>query len=79
MRDSDAWIESSKGGPMAKTAESTTLGARAELRAWYLGRLRPKLADAVTSGTVEPMAVEALDFQVAELFDLPEDLREEAA
>jgi hypothetical protein len=64
---------------MAKTAESTALGSRAELRAWYLGRLRPKLADAVTAGTVEPMAVEALDFQVAELFDLPDELREEAA
>jgi hypothetical protein len=64
---------------MAKTAESTSLGARAELRAWYLGRLRPKLAEAVTAGTVEPTAVETLDFQVAELFDLPDELREEAA
>jgi len=64
---------------MTKTAESTALGARAELRAWYLGRLRPKLAEAVTAGTVEPTAVGALDFQVAELFGLPEELREEAA
>jgi hypothetical protein len=64
---------------MAKTAESTVLGGRAELRRWYLGRLRPKLADATTAGTVEPTALAALDFQLRELLELPAELDEEAA
>ncbi len=53
-------------------AESIGLGARAELRAWYLGRLRPRLVEAVTAGVVGPGAVEELDLQVAEIFDLRE-------
>jgi hypothetical protein len=48
------------------------LGARAELRAWYLGHLRPRLVEAVATGVVRPGAVEALDLQVAGLFELPE-------
>ena len=64
---------------MAKTAESTALGVRAELRRWYLGRLRPKLADATAAGTVEPTALAALDYQLREMMDLPPDLDEEAA
>jgi hypothetical protein len=54
---------------MTKTAQPIGLDARAELRAWYLGRLRPRLENAVAAGTVEPAAVEALDDQLGELFD----------
>ncbi len=57
---------------MTRRAESIGLRARAELRAWYLGRLRPRLVEAVTAGIVGPGAVEELDLQVAELFELPE-------
>lgn len=57
---------------MTRRAESIGLGARAELRAWYLDRLRPRLIEAVTAGIVGPGAVEELDLQVAELFALPE-------
>jgi hypothetical protein len=57
--------------PAMTRAESIRLGARAELRAWYLGRLRPRLVEAVTAGIVGPGAVEELDLQVAELFELP--------
>ena len=64
---------------MAKTAQSTRPGGRAELRAWYLGRLRPKLAGAVTAGTVEPASLEALDFQLRRMLELPAQLEEEAA
>jgi hypothetical protein len=52
--------------------ESIGLGARAELRAWYLGRLRPRLVQAVAAGVVGPGAAEELDLQVAHLFELPE-------
>jgi hypothetical protein len=45
-------------------------GARAELRDWYLDRLRPRVVEAVTAGIVGPGAVEELDLQVAELFAL---------
>jgi len=64
---------------MAKTAQPTALDARAELRAWYLGRLRPRLEDAVTAGTVERSAVEELEYQLSDFFDTAADLNEEAA
>ena len=57
---------------MTKRTGSTGLGARAELRAWYLGRLRPRMVEAVAAGVVGPGAVEELDLQVAGLFELPE-------
>lgn len=57
---------------MTKRAVQTGLGARAELRAWYLDRLRPRLVEAVETGVVGPGAVEELDLQVAGLFELPE-------
>ena len=56
---------------MTKEAASIGLGAHAELRAWYLGHLRPRLVEAVAAGIVAPGAVEALDLQVAGLFELP--------
>ena len=57
---------------MTKSAESIGLGPRAELRAWYLGHLRPRLVEAVAAGVVWPGAVEALDLEVADLVELPE-------
>jgi len=57
--------------PMTKRAASRGLGARAEIRAWYLGHLRPRLVDAVATGVVGPGAVEELDLQVAGLLELP--------
>lgn len=62
-----------------KSTETREPGAHAELRAWYLGSLRPRLAAAVTAGIVEPGAVVALDSQLAELFGLPREPRKEAA
>ena len=57
---------------MTKRTESTGLGARGELRTWYLGHLRPRLVEAVAAGVVEPGAVEELDVQVAGLLELSE-------
>ncbi len=57
---------------MTKRSASIGLGARAELRAWYLGHLRPRLVEAVETGVVAPGAVEELDLQVAGLFEPPE-------
>ena len=56
---------------MTRSKETIGLGARAELRVWYLGRLRPRMVEAVMAGIVRPAAVEELDLQVAELFELP--------
>ncbi|MGZ4388116.1 MAG: hypothetical protein ACXVZL_01905 [Gaiellaceae bacterium] len=48
----------------------TERDGRAELRAWYLRGLRPKLADAVDAGKVAPAAAEALDRQLREFLQL---------
>jgi hypothetical protein len=56
---------------MTKRAESIGLGARAELRDWYLGHLRPRMIEAVAARVVEPGAVEELDLQVAGLIESP--------
>jgi hypothetical protein len=53
---------------MTTRAEAAGLGARAELRAWYFGHLRPRLVEAAAAGVVEPGAVAELDLQVAGLF-----------
>ena len=58
--------------PDDERSGSDGLGARAELRAWYLGHLRPRLVDAVAAGIVGPGAVEELDLQVASFFDFTE-------
>ncbi len=55
---------------MTQRAQPIGLEARAELRTWYLGRLRPKVAEAVAARMVGPGAVEELDLQVADLFEL---------
>jgi hypothetical protein len=64
---------------MTKTAQPVVLDARAELRAWYLGRLRPRLESALAAGTIEPVAVEALDNELGELLDDPDGPRDEVA
>jgi hypothetical protein len=56
---------------MVKTVESTGLGARSELRAWYLDRLRPRLERAVADGEVEPGSLEALDLQFGQFLEPP--------
>jgi hypothetical protein len=52
---------------------------RAELQAWYLDSLRPKLARAAGGGAVAPAAAEALDRQLREFLGLPARLGKEAA
>ncbi len=54
---------------MTHRAEPRGLEARAELGPG-IGRLRPKLAEAVAARMVGPGAVEELDLQVADLFEL---------
>ena len=57
-----------------------TSSERALLQAWYLGRLAPKLADAVNSGKANAAAAAALDLHVRQLLDLHhDDTRAEAA
>ena len=55
--------------------------ARAELQAWYLGSLGPKLARAADAGIVRPAVADSLDRQLRTFLDLPADDRvyEEAA
>lgn len=52
--------------------------ARAELHAWYLRSLLPKLARAATTGAADPAALDALDAQVRELLDLSRSRKEAA-
>jgi hypothetical protein len=52
---------------------------RAELQAWYLAGLYPKLARAVGGGTVTPAAARELDRQLRDLLDLRDDASREAA
>ena len=56
----------------AQTAECADLGSGAELRAWYVGHLRPRLEEAVAAGIVEPGGLEALDVELGEFFEEPE-------
>jgi hypothetical protein len=63
---------------MATMATKSTRDARAELQAWYLRSLLPKLARTAKKGAVDPRAVEALDAEVRALLDLGPE-REEAA
>lgn len=59
-------------------ANQKTNKARAELQAWYLNGLLPKLGDAVTRGAVDLREIEAFDAEVRALLDLSRT-REEAA
>jgi hypothetical protein len=51
----------------------------AELQAWYVESLRPKLVRAAGTGTVESAAAEALDRRVYDFLGLPDANAEEAA
>jgi hypothetical protein len=51
---------------------------RAELQAWYLERLQPKLERAVRSGVADAWSVAALHAEMRALLDL-EPVRERAA
>jgi len=44
--------------------------ARSELRAWYLGGLRPKLARAVRDGAVDAQAAAAFHADLRRLLEL---------
>jgi hypothetical protein len=44
--------------------------ARTELQTWYLRELRPKLAQAVRAGAVDPRAAAALHAELRELLEL---------
>ena len=55
---------------LATMPNERTSDARAELRAWYLHGLQPKLARAASSGAVDPQAVAALDAEVRRFLDL---------
>jgi hypothetical protein len=52
---------------------SDTSSERELLSAWYLGRLAPKLAEAVNSGKANAAAAAALDLHVRQLLDLDHD------
>jgi hypothetical protein len=64
---------------MATSRKSLERDARAELQAWYLTSLRPKLARAATSDVVPPAAVDELDRQLRTSLDLPQSASERAA
>jgi hypothetical protein len=63
---------------MATPANRSPRDARAELQAWYLNGLLPKLARAVRRGAAERGAVNALDADVRALLDLSHERREAA-
>jgi hypothetical protein len=52
--------------------------ARAELQAWYLGGLLPKLACAAKAGLVDVGALDALDADVRALLELSREQKEAA-
>jgi hypothetical protein len=52
--------------------------ARAELQAWYLRGLLPKLAQAAETGTVDAGAVDALDAEVRALLEISHERKEAA-
>ena len=52
---------------------------RAELQAWYVSSLYPKLARAVGGGAVTPAAARELDRQVRDLLDLRDEASSKAA
>ncbi len=64
---------------MAKRIERNPSEVRAELQAWYLADLRPKLASAARSGKVMPGAVVTLDAQLRQLLDVGGNRLGEAA
>jgi hypothetical protein len=63
---------------MATTADQRARAARAELQAWYLRGLLPKLVRAARSGVIDLREVEGLDADLRTLLD-PSVEHEEAA
>jgi hypothetical protein len=59
--------------------ESALSRELAELQAWYVEGLRPKLVRAAGTGTVTPAAAQALDRRVCDFLGLPEAEADEAA
>jgi len=57
---------------MTKTTQRRSLDGRAELQAWYLDSLRPKLEGAATAGTVRASSIALLDRELRELLELPD-------
>jgi hypothetical protein len=51
-------------------ADERSRTARAELQAWYIHTLLPKLTRATKAGVVNPQALDALDHDVRALLDL---------
>jgi hypothetical protein len=51
----------------------------AELRAWYVASLRPKLALAASRGAIEPAAAADLERQLGAMLDLEAGSRREGA
>jgi hypothetical protein len=51
----------------------------ADLQAWYLGSLRPKLAQAASRGAIEPAAAADLERQLGAMLDLATGERQAAA
>jgi hypothetical protein len=64
---------------MPTSSDPTPRDPRADLQAWYLASLQPKLRRAASTGMVRTAAVNALDRQLRELLDLPVDARQQAA
>jgi hypothetical protein len=57
----------------------TSENVRAELRAWYLAGLWPKLAEAASTGTITPGSASAFDDEMRDLLDLAHESQAEAA
>jgi hypothetical protein len=63
---------------MATTANTRTREIRAELQAWYLRGLLPKLARAARTGAVDGGAVAALDADLRALLGISRERKEAA-
>jgi hypothetical protein len=64
---------------MAKRIRREARDGRAELQAWYLTSLRPRLASAARAGKVPSGAAAALDSRLADLLLLVDARRRDAA
>jgi hypothetical protein len=58
--------------------DNATSAARAELQAWYVQRLQPKVARAASTGAVDARAAAAFDVEVRRFLELSE-ARDKAA
>jgi hypothetical protein len=59
-------------------ADGGARAARAELQAWYLRGLLPKLVQAAKTGAVDVGAVDALDADVRALLEISQERKEAA-